>query len=93
MGTTPPNTTPKTTVCLDEFLSVQCEGFLNGGETWNGWEQPIFNADQLATIRAWWDSENMEQETDYTWDEQVTEIGNNEFVLFGWTWQIDNNTH
>lgn len=76
-------------VCLDEFLTVDCDGFLNGGEKWNGWEQPIFNAEQLQTIREWYTNEKIEEESGVSFDDEVIDLGEGQFFLSGWTWQID----
>lgn len=79
-------------VCIDDLLTVECEGFLNGGEKWNGWEQPIFNAEQIETIREWYNSENMEEESGVPFDDEVIDLGNGEFFLSGWTWDIEEET-
>lgn len=74
-------------VCIDDLLTVDCEGFLNGGEKWNGWEQPIFNANQLTTIRQWWECENPSATVE-EWEQEVVRLGYGQFFLSGWVWKM-----
>ena len=77
------------TVHLDE-LTAQCAGFVNGGETWNGWAQPIFTAEQLAPIRTWWDTHDLTGETGERWEDQITQLSDDEYILPGWCWETTN---
>lgn len=75
-------------VCIDDLLTVDCEGFLNGGERWNGFEQPLFNAEQLATIQKWWIENDNGVHNGDTWRDQYTDIGDGFFLVEGWVWEI-----
>lgn len=76
-------------VCIDDVLAVDCVGLLNGGDTWNGYAEPIFNAEQVATIHQWWNDNNGDNWNGTTFDENITDLGNGEFVFYGWAWTID----
>jgi hypothetical protein len=66
-----------------------CSGFLNGGETWNGFTQPIFTAEQLEIVAQWYESENIEEQVGQTFAENVTDLGHGEYHLEGWAFSLD----
>ena len=66
-----------------------CSGFLNGGETWNGFAQPIFNAEQLEIVAQWYESENIQEQIGQTFAEEVTDLGHGQFCLYGWAFSLD----
>jgi hypothetical protein len=66
-----------------------CSGFLNGGETWNGFAQPIFTAEQLEIVAQWYESENIAEQYGQTFAENVTDLGHGQFCLYGWAFSLD----
>jgi hypothetical protein len=66
-----------------------CSGFLNGGETWNGFAQPIFTAEQLEIVAQWYESENIAEQYGQTFAENVTDLGHGEYCLYGWAFSLD----
>lgn len=78
------------TVTLDGVeILFPCSGFLNGGQTWNGFAQPIFTAEQLDIVAQWYESENIAEQYGQTFAEQVTDLGNGEYYLAGWAFSLD----
>ena len=74
-------------VHIDESPQFECVGLLNYGERWNGFEQPIFNADQIVTVQEWWRTCNEDNEMLFL-DEVATDLGNDEWTVFGWCWTL-----
>ena len=74
-------------VSVEDSPIFECVGFLNGGALCNGWEQPIFNAEQLKPLERFYMGAVPEAE-EFSFDEQVTDLGNGEFVLYGWTFNL-----
>jgi len=70
-------------VCIDDVLTVECSHLLNMGETWNGFVQPVFTAEQVVTLVAECERAEFGDVSD-----QVHDIGGGEFVTYGWTWQV-----
>jgi hypothetical protein len=78
------------TVTLDNVdILFPCSGFLNGGETWNGFAQPIFTAEQLEIVEQWYESENIAEQIGQTFAENVTDLGHGQFCLYGWAFSLD----
>ena len=80
-------------VSIDDILTVECSGLLNGGERWNGFDCPVFTAEQLEPIRQWWNETYDSDPNKSDWacqsfDEEVTDLGNDEYLLEGWVWQV-----
>lgn len=78
------------------FMSFECLHLLNGGERWNGFVQPVFNSEQLKEVEKWFRNLWREEVTNGypselvpNWNEQYTDLGNDEYVIYGWVWECD----
>lgn len=81
-------------VCIDDVLTVECSHLLNAGETWNGFVQPVFTAEQLDRVFSecvrlgWFDSDGVGANKESTFGRDVEDLGDGAFLLSGWTWDL-----
>ena len=74
----------------------ECLHLFNGGERWNGWEQPVFSSAQLKEVENWW-REIWREEVlaGYpshlvpNWGEDVTDLGNDQYLISGLVFECD----
>jgi hypothetical protein len=84
-------------VRIDDVLVVECSHLLNAGETWNGWVRPVFTSEQVETLReqvvalGWYseDGRDLQAGGSPSFSECVTNLGYGEYVVEGWTWEVE----